>query len=70
MTLFQAVVYILLICGAVALIYWAVPQMGTPEPLARIVRVLSMIIGIVLVVFIVLAMIGMGGSLPSMPPVQ
>ena len=66
MSLFQAVVYILLICGAVGLIYWAVPQMQTPEPLARIVKVLSMIIAIVLVVFIILSMIGMGGAIPAL----
>lgn len=68
MTLFQAVVYILLVCGAVALVYWAVPQMRTPEPLARIVQVLAMIIGIVVVVWIVLQMIGMGGSMGTLPP--
>lgn len=66
MSVLQAVVYILLVCGAVALLYWAVPQLGTPEPLARIVRVLGMVIGIVLVVWIILAMIGMGTPMPRL----
>jgi hypothetical protein len=65
MTLFQAAVFVLLICGAAALIYWAVPKLGTPEPLARIVLVLTMVIAIVAVVFVILSLIGMAGSFPT-----
>ncbi|HEY3145467.1 MAG TPA: hypothetical protein VGJ75_03905 [Dongiaceae bacterium] len=57
------VVYILLVCGAAALVYRAVAQLGTPEPLARIVRVLTIVVAIVLVVIILLDMLGMGGIL-------
>lgn len=64
MSIFEAVVYLLVVCGAAALIYWAVDKLGTPEPLNRVVKVLAIVVAIVLVVMIVLRMIGMGGAIP------
>jgi hypothetical protein len=66
MPILQAVVYLLLVCGAAALLYWAVDKLGTPDPLNRIVKVLAIVIAIVVVVLIVLRMIGMGGALPPL----
>jgi len=57
------VVLILIVCGAAALIYWAVAQLQTPEPLARVVTVLTIVVAIVLVVVILLDMLGLGGIL-------
>ena len=61
-----AVIYILCICGGAALIYWAVGELGTPEPLARIVRVLTLCVAIVLVVIILLGLVGAGPGLPAL----
>jgi hypothetical protein len=56
----QGLVYILIVCGLVALIQWAVVQLGTPEPLSRIIRVITIVIAVVVVVVIALNMFGIG----------
>jgi hypothetical protein len=60
-----AIVYTLLVCGLLALVYWAVAALGTPEPLARVVRVGAIVIAIIVVVLIWLNLFGMA---PITPP--
>lgn len=62
--MFQAVIWTVLICGGAALVYWAVPRLGTPEPLSRVVLVIAVVVAIVLVVMVWLRVFGMA----SMPP--
>jgi len=59
-----AIVWTVLICGAVALVYWAVPRLGTPQPLANVVMVGAVVIAIVVVVFLWLGLFGMA------PPIR
>jgi hypothetical protein len=66
MSILQAVIYLLVVCGAAALVYWAVDKLGTPDPLNRIVKVLAMVIAIVVVVMVLLSMLGMGAALPPL----
>lgn len=66
MSMLYAAIYILCVCGGAALVYWAVGELGTPEPLARIVRVLTLCVAIVLVVIILLGALGMGTGLPRL----
>ena len=57
------IVWTVLLCGAAALIHWAVPRMGTPEPLARVVLVGSIILIIIVIVFLWLGLFGMAPPL-------
>lgn len=66
MPILNAIIYLIIVCGGAALLYWAVDKLGTPDPLNRIVKVLAIVIAIVAVVWILLAMIGMGGSVPPL----
>jgi len=66
MSVLIALVYILVVCGAAALAYWAVDKLQTPDPLNRIVKVLAIVIAIVAVVMILLQLLGMGGGLPPL----
>lgn len=66
MSMLYAAIYILCVCGGAALIYWALGQLATPEPLARVVKVLTICVAIVLVVIILLNVIGMGAGLPPL----
>lgn len=54
-----AIVWTVVICGLAALAHWAVTALGTPEPLARIVRVGAVVIAIIIVVFLWLGVFGM-----------
>ena len=62
-----AFVWILVICVVVALLHWAVTAMGTPEPLARIVRVGSIVLACLFILLIILQLFGMstGIDLPD-----
>ena len=62
----QTVVWILLICGGAALVYWAVDKLGTPDPLNRIVKVLTIVVAIVLVVILLLGLLGMSATPPGL----
>jgi len=64
MSMLYAAIYILCVCGGAALVYWAIDQLGTPDPLGRIVKVLTICVAIVLVVIILLNVLGMGSGLP------
>jgi len=66
MSILQAAIYILVVCGAAALIYWAVDKLGTPDPLNRIVKVLAMVVAIVVVVMVLLGLLGMGAAMPPL----
>lgn len=60
-----AIVWTILICGGVGLVYWAVPRLRTPEPLANLVLVGSVVIAIVIIVFLWLGVFGlMPGPFP------
>jgi hypothetical protein len=61
-----AIVWTIVICGLAALAHWAVGALGTPEPLARVVRVGSVVIAIVVVVLLWLGVFGMA----TMPPLK
>ena len=58
------IVWTVLICGAVALVHWAVPRLGTPAPLANVVLVGSIVIAIIVIVFMWLDLFGMA------PPIR
>jgi len=54
-----AIVWTVVICGLAALAHWAVGALGTPEPLARVVRVGTVVIAIVIIVLLWLNVFGM-----------
>jgi len=53
------IVYVLVVCALLALVYWAVPALGTPEPVARVVRVGAIIVAFVLILILLLNAFGM-----------
>jgi hypothetical protein len=62
-----ALIYIIVICGALALVHWAVGALGTPEPVANIVRVIAVVLAIIFIVVIVLNLFGMSTGIETPP---
>lgn len=60
---------ILLVLVLIAVVYWAVDALGTPEPLNKIVKVGSVCIAIIIVVFVMLQMLGMAPAGSVIPKV-
>ena len=53
------VVYVLVICALLSLVYWAVGAYGTPEPVARVVRVSAVVFAFVVILILLLNAFGM-----------
>jgi hypothetical protein len=55
---------VLVICALVALIWWAVPALGVPQPLARVVTVGSVVLAFIFILLLVLQAFGI--AVPSL----
>ena len=60
-------VYLVLVVVVVAVVYWAVDQLGTPNPLNNIIKVGVVCLAIILVVLIFLQMLGIGTGGLNLP---
>lgn len=63
----RQVIWIIVVCGALALVYWAVDALGTPQPVNRVVKVVAVVLALILIVSIVLGMIGMDTGIRLQP---
>jgi len=61
-------IYLVVVCAVAALVYWAVDALGTPEPIARIVKVAAVVIAVLIIILIFLRMLGMadGITIPAL----
>jgi hypothetical protein len=59
----NAVVWTIVICCLVALAHWATTALATPDPLARVVRVGSVVVAIVVILFLWLGVFGLAPPL-------
>jgi heme A synthase len=59
-----ALIYIVVVCAVAALILWAVRELGTPDPVARVVRVVVIVIAILIVIGVVAGLLGVHTGLP------
>jgi hypothetical protein len=59
-------VYLLIVCVVVGLVWWIADWLPVPEPLNKLLKVVSIIIGVIAVIYVLLALAGMGGGLPRL----
>jgi hypothetical protein len=59
-------VVLLIICVIIALIWWVCDYLPVPEPLNKLIKVVSVVIGCIAVIYILLAIAGVGGGLPQL----
>ncbi|MET0721504.1 MAG: hypothetical protein ABWY64_11800 [Tardiphaga sp.] len=62
----SVLVYIIVICIVMGLLYWIALQLPLPEPFGRIVQVCILVIGVLLVVLALLGLIGVGPGLQGL----
>jgi hypothetical protein len=58
-----AVVYMVVVLVVVAVVYWAVDKLGTPQPLNNIIKVGVVAVAIIIVVVLFLQMLGIATPL-------
>ena len=61
-----ALIYIVVVCGVAVLALWAVRELGTPDPIARVVRVIVIVVAILLIIGIVAGLLGVDTGLPRL----
>lgn len=59
-------VYLLIICIVIGVVWWVADWLPVPEPLNKLLKVVSILIGVIAIIYVLLALAGMGGGLPSL----
>jgi hypothetical protein len=62
----RVAIYLLIICGVAAVVLWAIRELGTPEPVARVVRVAVIVIALLLIIGVIANLFGIETGLPRM----
>lgn len=63
----SVLIYILVVCLIVGLIYWVADALPIPQPLNKIVKIVAMVIGCLV---IILALLGLSGYDLGFPPLR
>lgn len=56
-------VYALVVCIVIGLVWWVVDYMPVPEPLNKLIKILSIVVGVIVIIYALLAIAGV--SLPA-----
>ena len=61
-------IWVVVICGVAALALWAIRELGTPDPIARVVRVVVIVVAILLIIGVVAQLFGVDTGMPRINP--
>jgi H+/Cl- antiporter ClcA len=64
----SAIVYLVLVCALAALALWAIRELGTPDPVARVARVVVIGLALLIIIGIVAGLFGVNTGLPHLQP--
>jgi hypothetical protein len=59
-------VYLLVVCVIIGLVWWIVDYLPVPEPLNKLIKVVTIVIGAIIIIYALLSIAGVGGGLPSL----
>ena len=59
-------VYLLVVCVIIGLVWWIVDYLPVPEPLNKLIKVVTIVIGAIIIIYALLSIAGMGGGLPKL----
>lgn len=59
-------VYVLVVCIVIGLVWWIVDFVPVPAPLNRMVKMISVVVGVIIVIYALLSLVGIGGGLPAL----
>ena len=64
----STLIWVVVICGVAVLALWAVRELGTPDPIARVVRVAVIVIAILIIIGLIAGLFGVDVGMPRMTP--
>lgn len=59
----QTLIYLLVVCVVIGLVWWVVDYLPVPEPLNKLIKVVSIVIGVIVIIY---ALLGLTGQVPSL----
>jgi hypothetical protein len=59
-------VYVLVVCIVIGLVWWIVDFVPVPEPLNRMVKMIAIVFGVIIIIYALLSLAGIGGGLPAL----
>jgi hypothetical protein len=62
----STLIWCIVIAGVATLALWAIRELGTPDPIARVLRVVVVVIAILLIIGMVAALFGVNTGMPRM----
>jgi hypothetical protein len=66
MDMISSLVWLLVVCIVVGLVWWVADWLPIPEPLNKLVKLVSIVIGVIAVIYALMAIAGMGPGVPSL----
>jgi hypothetical protein len=57
-------IYLLIVCVVIGVIWWVVDYLPVPEPLNKLIKVVSIVIGVIIIIY---ALLGLTGHMPALP---
>lgn len=59
----STLVYLLVVCVIIGVVWWVVDFLPVPEPLNKLIKVVSIVIGVIIIIY---ALMGLGGMAPAL----
>lgn len=59
-------IYVLVVAVVIGVIWWVCDFLPVPEPLNKLVKVVSIVVGCIIVIYALLGLAGVGGGLPQL----
>jgi len=61
----HTLIYLLVVCVVIGLVWWVVDYLPVPEPLNKLIKVVSIVIGVIVIIYALLGLAGIAdGGLP------
>jgi hypothetical protein len=51
-------IYLLVVCIVIGVVWWLIDFVPVPEPLNRLIKVVSIVIGVIIIIYALLSLVG------------
>jgi len=62
-TMMHTLVYLLIVCIVIGLIWWMADYLPVPEPLNKLLKIVTIVVGAIIIIYALLNVAGMGPAL-------
>jgi hypothetical protein len=59
----ETLIGLLIVCVVIGLIWWVCDYLPVPEPLNKLIKVVSIVIGVIIIIY---ALLGLTGHMPAL----